>query len=171
MSAEQRKTINKEAGTRLNNRKIVTCNDKEIIVACNDIKYTCKLDSGFEIDIINDIIKSMINKRLDKFLDRDQRSAHPGITFSDNLNRGLITWEGYRWLNSHCYTNIHKSWLTTGRYTYEVEYILFGFPLSEKVQGQCNHRPIVYTNKQIFDMLSTKIREKFAPTSNYVNLP
>jgi len=171
MSPDQRKKINTEACTRLNNRKIVSYNDEEITVACNDIKYTCKLDSGFEIEILNDIIKSMINKRMEIFKGRDQRSADLGRKFSDNLNRGYITWGEYKWLNSHCYTNNEKSWLTTGRFTYEVEYILFGFPLSEKVQGQLNKSPIVCTNKQIFDMISKKIQDKFASTSNYVNLP
>lgn len=160
-------------------RKIIQCNDEEVTVSGDGIEYTYRLidsptfsfddfdrpatKSGFEIKIVDNGIKDIIYKKLEIFNKNDARSANLGLIFARNLNRGSISWAGYKWLNSHCYTNKTKTWLTNGKLMCEVEYILFGFQLKEKLQGQCNYKCVTYNVQEVFDMVFEKTHAKFGP--------
>jgi|GEM_PF-2814491 hypothetical protein len=156
-------------------RKIIQCNNKEVTVGGDGIEYTYRFidnpsfsfdraspKSGFEIKIINDAIKDNIHINLDVFIINDTRSENLGRIFSKNLDCGLISWENYKWLNSHCYTNKTKTWLTNGRLLYDIEDMLFGFHLNKKLQGQCNYKPVIYTNHEVFDLVLEETHKKFS---------
>lgn len=157
-------------------RKIIQCNNKEVTVGGDGVEYTCRLidhpsfsfdkptpKSGFEIKIVDNGIKDKIYKNLDIFIKNDARSANRGRIFAKNLSSGLISWACYKWLNSHCYTNETKTWLTNGKITCEIEDMLFGFKLRKKLQGQCNYKCVMYNDQQVFDMVFEKTHEKFGP--------
>lgn len=157
-------------------RKIIQCNDKEVTVSGDGIEYTYRLidnpsfsfdspatKSGFEIKIVDNGIKDIIYKKLEIFNKKDTRSANRGRMFARNLSSGSISWACYKWLNSHCYTKKTKSWLTTGKLMCEIEYILFGFQLREKLQGQCDHKCVTYNDQEVFDKVFEKTRATFGP--------
>ncbi|MFZ3060155.1 MAG: hypothetical protein WA102_10505 [Candidatus Methanoperedens sp.] len=157
-------------------REIIQCSDKEVTVFGDGIEYTYRLidnpsfsfesstpKSGFDIKIIDNAINVIIYNKLNTFIKNDLRSANLGRIFGQNLSRGSISWACYKWLNSHCYTKKTKSWLTTGQLMCDLESILFGFKLRKKLQGQCDHMPVTYTDQEVFDMFFEKTHAKFCP--------
>ena len=148
------------------NRKIITRNENRIVLENENIEYEFNF-SGFKLTFKTPGTKEKIIGWLNDFNNYYKyKKSNIDIKKWENLYNGVnndfIPMESFEWFNTWVVTKSTK-WKRGSDFANKISKELFGIDKNnmDRIAGTENNEEIIYSSKQIFEIISENIVDKF----------